>query len=425
MIQQLHLHDFKSFRRARLGFGRLTAIVGANASGKSNCRDALRFLHGVGLGYSLAEVLGGKFGPGGIVQWTGIRGGAKEVAFYGESRFRLGLDLDTGGGTDLHGDHLHYMLEVDVSDELSGPRVVTESLYRQGEIVFDSAPLDDPVSQEDQHEIRVRLPRGGKGRTQGKLLTFPSHTPVLSQLPDRKQEKAECRHAATAVLGALQEMRFLDLAPDAMRQSSPPGQTVLGDRGENLSSVLQAICDDRARKQALLAWVRSLTPMDAVDFDFKLDLQGRVLVYLQEADGSLTSAFSASDGTLRFLALTAALLSQDSGRLYFFEEFDNGIHPTRLHLLLDLIERACAEEGVQVVGTTHNPALLTFLGADSLESVALAYRADGAADSRVRSVASLPDVARILQSQDLGHLLAAGWLEDAAAFSDVEEEPAA
>jgi predicted ATPase len=33
-------------------------MVGANASGKSNVRDALRVLHGVGLGYPLAEILG-------------------------------------------------------------------------------------------------------------------------------------------------------------------------------------------------------------------------------------------------------------------------------------------------------------------------------------------------------------------------------
>lgn len=220
-------------------------------------------------------------------------------------------------------------------------------------------------------------------------------------------------------------MRFLDLDPDAMRQSSPPGQTVLGDRGENLSSVLQAICDEPTSKEALLAWIRGMTPMDAVDFEFKLDLQGRVLVFLVEADGSRTSAFSASDGTLRFLALTAALLGQDSGQLYFFEEFDNGIHPTRLHLLLNLIEQACAEDRVQVVGTTHNPALLTYLGEEARGSVVLAYRSEESRESRLRALRDLPDIERILDSQDLGRLLATGWLEDAAAFSEAEEESAA
>ena len=44
MINSLWLADFKSFSRVRLRMGPFTVIVGANASGKSNLRDAFRFL---------------------------------------------------------------------------------------------------------------------------------------------------------------------------------------------------------------------------------------------------------------------------------------------------------------------------------------------------------------------------------------------
>ena len=64
-------------------------------------------------------------------------------------------------------------------------------------------------------------------------------------------------------------------------------------------------------------------------------------------------SYSASDGTLRFLAILAALLGTDPARLYFFEEIDNGIHPSRLRLLLDLIEGQTAKGGTQVVTTTQ------------------------------------------------------------------------
>ena len=59
--------------------GPFTVIVGANASGKSNIRDAFRFLHGIGRGYTLAEIAGGKYGAGGQVEWDGIRGAANEI----------------------------------------------------------------------------------------------------------------------------------------------------------------------------------------------------------------------------------------------------------------------------------------------------------------------------------------------------------
>ena len=51
MITSLRLTDFKNFADETLRVGPFTVIVGANASGKSNIRDAFRFLHGIGRGY--------------------------------------------------------------------------------------------------------------------------------------------------------------------------------------------------------------------------------------------------------------------------------------------------------------------------------------------------------------------------------------
>jgi len=125
-------------------------------------------------------------------------------------------------------------------------------------------------------------------------------------------------------------MRFLDLVPDAMRKPGFPGQTVLGDSGENLPTVLQDICADPKRKAVFSEWVRELTPMDVADLEFPSDpITGLVQLVIREADGSRISALSASDGTLRFLAMLAALLGTNPARLYFFEEIDNGIHPSR------------------------------------------------------------------------------------------------
>ena len=62
MVTSLRLVDFKNFADETLRVGPFTVIVGANASGKSNIRDAFRFLHGIGRGYSLDEIIGGRFG---------------------------------------------------------------------------------------------------------------------------------------------------------------------------------------------------------------------------------------------------------------------------------------------------------------------------------------------------------------------------
>ena len=87
MIESLHLKRFKNFQDATLKLGPLTVLIGANASGKSNIRDAFLFLHGIGRGYTLAEILGEKY-VGGERVWSGIRGGKREVAYLGSHNIR-------------------------------------------------------------------------------------------------------------------------------------------------------------------------------------------------------------------------------------------------------------------------------------------------------------------------------------------------
>ena len=126
MIESLHLKRFKNFQDATLTLGPLTILIGANASGKSNIRDAFLFLHGIGRGYSLADIFGESY-VGGERVWSGIRGGVREAAYYGSSSFELAVELR------LPPDEravppVEYRIEVSAAEPAgSVPRVVNES----------------------------------------------------------------------------------------------------------------------------------------------------------------------------------------------------------------------------------------------------------------------------------------------------------
>lgn len=228
--------------------------------------------------------------------------------------------------------------------------------------------------------------------------------------------------AAKWLMGSFASMRFLDLSPDAMRLPSFPGQVVLGDRGENLSTVLQAICEDPAKKRALTEWLRELTPMDATDFEFPTDLTGRTLLTLVEESGQRISGYSASDGTLRFLAMIAALLGPEPAKFYFIEEIENGIHPTRIHLLMDLLEQRVKDGDIQVIATTHSPQLLRMASPETRQAASLVYRLSEAASAQVLRLQDLPPKAqKILGTQDVAHLYESGWFEDLVNFMESEK----
>ena len=88
MITSVRLVNFKNFADETLRVGPFTVIVGANASGKTNIRDAFRFLHGIGRGYTLAEILGGRFGQGRQEEWERIRGG-NQIVRFDRAAFRI------------------------------------------------------------------------------------------------------------------------------------------------------------------------------------------------------------------------------------------------------------------------------------------------------------------------------------------------
>ena len=435
MITSFRLLNFKNFADVTLRMGPFTVIVGANASGKSNVRDALRFLHGIGRGYGLADLIGGRYGAGGEVQWQPIRGAADEIVRSGESSFRLVVQVRLPKRSRTV-QYAAYEIAVGGDDRGTGRfRVLEEALsiglQRGGRgpiqgwtAIYTSHPsASDPVrDQDDDTHLLLRMGKTGQQKKYGLRIAVRPDQPALTQIQEHRNVVRLHKQYAEQVRNVLADMRFLDLSPERMRQPAFPGQTVLGDGGENLPTVLKDICEDPERRESLVEWTRELTPMDVQDFDFPTDpLTRRVQLAFREASGRTISAYSASDGTLRFLAMLAALLGTEPAGFYVFEEIDNGIHPSRLRLLLDLIENQTAKGGTQVVTTTHSPDLLSMVGDRTFEHTSVVCRLPDTDDAVVKRVADLPNAAELRGSQGLGRLHASGWMEDAILFEADEE----
>ena len=120
-----------------------------------------------------------------------------------------------------------------------------------------------------------------------------------------------------------------------------------------------------------------------------------------------------------FFALLAALLGENPARLYFFEEIDNGIHPARLHLLIDLIERQTAKGRVQVVSTTHSPELLSMGNDDTFRNMSVVCRLEDSEDAIIRTVSDLPNAKKLREDSRIGPTSGTGgWMETALAFTE-------
>ena len=410
VITSIRMVNFKNFVDETLRLGPFTVVVGTNASGKSNIRDAFRFLHGVGRGYTLMEVVGGKWGTGGQREWDPIRGAAMEIARLAHPMSRqVPSTFSFHVGLNLSDKPVSYSIEIGFNPQPLGFHVVREALRTESGTVYETTKIQD-----GSHWVRC-----GDAR-----IRFNTVQPVLTQLdppPKGWPARVLSEVAELRVPQVLADMRFWDLSPELMRSAAFPG-TPLGDRGDSLPAVLEAICADPARRSVLATWLRELTPMDLSDFEFPHDPSGLVHLMLCEANGTKVSADSASDGTLRFLAMLAVLLGKEPPGLCFFEEADVGIHAARQSLLLELLETQAVKRGVQVVTTTHSPELLTYANDSTFESLSVVCRTEDSDAAVIRPVAELYHARELrVSGGGLGSLLAEGWMETAVAFAEDEE----
>lgn len=397
MLTSLRLVNFKNFADETLKLGPFTVIVGANASGKSNIRDAFRFLHGIGRGYTLAEIIGGKLGPGGYIEWEPIRGAPNEIVRFQQSGANGASDFAVHAGLRLDDEKAVYSVKVGFNpDDPDGFRWLSDGMS------VDGQPISGALELGREWRSISESPRPYLTRNHGDA---ESHDDVRLRLRS-----------------ALESMRFLEFSPAQMREPSIPGADTLGAHGQNLPTVLESICADADRMQTLLSWFEELTPMDVAGFEFPRDPSGRVHLRIVERNGRQVSAYSASDGTLRFLAMLVLLLDEEAGGTYFFEDIDTGIHPNRLWLLLDLIEKQTAKGNIQVITTTHNPALLAWMNDETFENTSVVWRDEYASDSVIRPIAGLYNLRELRKSRGMEGLFTEGWLETAMKFSEGDSD---
>lgn len=407
MFTALTLTDFKSFPHAELSFGPITTIIGANATGKSNLRDALKFLHAAGRGLTLPEIFGGKSSVG----WTGIRGGAPGTVRNGQRRFNLQLTARS----------LAYRIGIAVGPK--GPLVADESLYDGADMLFKT----ESPAQEDAKILEVRLIAGGDYR-RGHIESFPAHQPMLSQVAEAASRRSD-RHAArlvkclTVLRSQLSDIRFIDFGPAAMRQPSVPGEQTISESGDNLSSVLRYLVEDQKQEAVLASWIKALTPMDVTRIGFEEYPDGKILAVLEEASGRKVPLSSASDGTLRFLGILASVLSPEAPSLLCFEEIETGLHPVRVQLVSELLQKHTTDGRPQVLLTTHSPALLGWLGREHRDHAYLAYRLPDTAETRLKAFRDIPPLEAALEKAEASRLFESGWFEEAMFFAEGQSEP--
>jgi len=206
--------------------------------------------------------------------------------------------------------------------------------------------------------------------------------------------------------------RLEPIPAELRRYSIPQSVRRMGERGENFAALVKTIIADPAAKSGYLSWLQNLTPTEVDDVIILEGAVGEPLFALRERD-VVYPAPVLSDGTLRFAAIAAAFFQPDMPDLLTIEEIENGIHPTRLRLLVEMLKTQALQTGRQIIATTHSPVVLAWLSEKDYDTTFFCKRDEETGESIIKPLSTIPNLVNIVKRQPLGDLFAEGWLEGA------------
>lgn len=328
----------------------LNVLIGPNGSGKSNLIEAIELLHATPTAFAAA------IRDGGGAQewlWKGVeftRSATIEAVIDGSKpipdlRYRLTFEA------------LNHRTEV--SDEAL-EETKKRGAGKKDVFFYYRFQAGHPV-------LNVREKKNGKQWTERRLerQSLAAGESVLSQRkdPDLYPELTWVGQQF-ARIQIFREWSFGRYVP--LRQPQPadlPSDILLPD-SRNLGLVLNEM-EHRGVGSELNQLLRRFLPRYQ---RLSTRVQGGTVQFYLHEEGLQTPVPSTrlSDGTIRFVALLALLLSPSLPPLICIEEPELGLHPDVLALFADLVVQASAR--TQLILTTHSDALVSAL-TEQVESV--------------------------------------------------------
>lgn len=397
-IHRLRVRNFKSFADVDVQLSSLNALIGANASGKSNFVGVFRFLRDIAR-YGLENAVSLH---GGAEYLPNLRIGPSEpVEIHVETQTEWTTLRNHSTGTYcIKGDRITYDLLVTINKR--GQPVAGAERYTMDCRIWE-LPLDEPRQPQQIGQLELVLER--EKQEAGDIVRAAVHAePTLSltvpQLFGIEPAGGIMRFAPgfdidfpisyeTAGIGvalppnvtmiesdvfrgiwkkhilSFCHAGIYDFVPEVIKHTGfPKAMVELAEDGSNLALVVQRLLKDEKKRTELHNLLSAV--LDGVGgIDVKQQPDRSLLVALQEkhaGDRQIPLPYL-SEGTVELLAVIVALYFSEN-RIVVIEEPDRNVHPRVISLLVQMLKEV--SERRQVLFTTHNPETVRHLPAESL-----------------------------------------------------------
>ncbi len=406
--------NFKNFAEAKIDLSKpMTLLIGRNGSGKSNVIEGVELLAELLKGRDIEEI--SDVGRGGAFE---IRGNLQGCFQQGKDTFTIGFE-DKITFADKE-QAIHYKITANLKPVLQ----ISKQAMVDGKNLLDYLPTQqnsNPNAPANNDTLLLTGLIGGLGllSSEDKGLNKLGIASLLLTAFVAVNQSAKPRvftqHTPpeAPLLSQYVDTHVFDIYPRIIREYNPIGLRSLSRNGSNLSSVLYYLQQNSPEAlDRILERIRQLPEEAFISFEFITTSDNSdVLFALKYPNGETISAKLLSDGTLRALAILTALETVPEGSRIIVEEIDNGVHASRVNVLVDAIWEASNRRHLNTLITTHNPATLDSLSDEQLECVVVCHYDKPSQSAKLTSFFELPDVDILMQKGKLGGLMTRNVIE--------------
>ncbi|RUS97378.1 hypothetical protein DSM106972_084810 [Dulcicalothrix desertica PCC 7102] len=375
-IKSIHVSNFKSFRDSYIELGKLNILIGANASGKSNFLQILKFLRDIrNFGLDNAISL-----QGGVEYLINTRINTSQ-------EFKVNIVFDDKHERFIKKNNQTSLLKIlQSSYELSiqfSPNhvdfVITEDKLIQNCEIYnfhdESSEQKNKIANskivlsKNQNKIDIDYRSDNNSSTINKFDVLPIHYFASQEL---KSNTVLLENPFLSLLmpedsDTLKNVSIYDFDHKLTKKATPiTGKLELEEDGTNLPIVIKKIIREGNSKRKLLnllsvvlPFVKDLKIEEYTDKSLIFQIKEQ---YLKNDNNYIPSSLI-SDGTVNIIALLIALYFENEP-LTIIEEPERNIHPYLISKIIEMMKEASMNK--QIIVTTHNPEMVKYANRESI-----------------------------------------------------------
>ncbi|OGL44273.1 MAG: hypothetical protein A2161_06135 [Candidatus Schekmanbacteria bacterium RBG_13_48_7] len=367
MIRRILIKGYKSFKETKFELRPFTVILGANSSGKTNFLDTVKLLSRMATCNNLQEA------------FSDHRGLPLESLYNGDGDYE----------TLLKQAKLQFTIEADVE--------ISHSVRKKVEGIIRSKRKGiDPLSKKKwivtdtmlRYRLTIELlPDSGQMRVMDERLSSvkrkgeeKKRNPFLERVKNRMRLRMESKSHPiyheigldrTIVSTALYEPQYPHITAfrmelDGWKTYNPvpeklitPGihasdLVCLASDGENVATFLSVLKNGFKKEFEKFNTILKRIYSSDVRIDIQNQENGKTGLRFYE-NGIWFSSDLISGGTLRLIGILAAINPLNSATMVSLEEPENGLQPSQIQRLGEVIQETVENHRKQIILTTHSP----------------------------------------------------------------------